>query len=93
MPQVNKELLKCARKGGPNEEVFLKLANSVEEFASSLLEPLKTDQYAREDFQKSADFFIKEATKSKMKKVSVTITTVVFIFLVPRLLRCCISGL
>lgn len=92
MPQVNKELLKCARKGGPNEEVFLKLANSVEEFASSLLEPLKTDQYAREDFQ-SADFFIKEATKSKMKKVSVTITTVVFIFLVPRLLRCCISGL
>ena len=93
MPQVNKELLKCARKGGPNEEVFLKLANSVEEFASSLLDPLKTDQYAKKDFQESADFFVNEATKSKMKKVSVTITTAVFICLVPRLFRCCNSGL
>ena len=70
MPQVNKELRNRARKGGPNEEVFLKLGNSVEEFASSLLDPLKTDQHAKEDFQESADFFVKEALKSKMKKVS-----------------------
>ena len=84
MPQVNKELRNRARRRGPNEEEFLKLANSVEEFASSLLDPLRTDKYAKHDFQASADFLVEESTKSKMKKVRVTHRDIVLMWLVAR---------
>ena len=47
-----------------------KLADSVDEFASSLIDPLKSDKPSREAFGDSLDSVIEKAIKHKEMKVN-----------------------
>ena len=67
--QVSFELRKLADSKGPDEERFNQLANSVEEFTSCLLDPLRADQRRREEFGDALDDILDEAIQLQQKKV------------------------
>lgn len=67
--QVSFELRKLADDKGPDEERFTQLANSVEEFTSALLDPLKADKRRREEFGDALDDILDDAIRLKQKKV------------------------
>ena len=67
--QVSFELRKLADSKGPDEERFNQLANSVEEFTSCLLDPLRADQRRREEFGDALDDILDDAIQLQQKKV------------------------
>ncbi|KAJ7330695.1 hypothetical protein OS493_021622 [Desmophyllum pertusum] len=48
--KVNFELRRLAEKKGPDKERFNQLANSIEEFTISLLDPMRRDEGWRKQF-------------------------------------------
>ena len=69
LPQVNFELRRLAGKKGPDEEDFTKLANSVDEFTSCLLDPLKSNTEDRHAFGNSLDYLLDAGIELEQKKV------------------------
>ena len=61
-----------ARQDRPDVEEIDKLANSVEEFTSSLLDPLKSDKLEREAFGDTLDLILDKAIEHNQEKVSET---------------------
>ena len=60
-----------AKCKGSEGEMFNKLANSVEDFTTRLLDPMQSDQYQREGFGYFIlDDILDEAIDLKQKKVS-----------------------
>ena len=66
---MNFKLHGLARRKGSGEEDFTKLANSVGEFASCLLDPLKSRKGARHAFGDSLDYLLEAGIEMKQKKV------------------------
>ena len=66
---MSSELRRLADSKGPDEERFNELANSVEEFTSSLLDPLRAEQRRREEFGVALDEILDDAIQLKQKKV------------------------
>ena len=62
-------LRRRAGKNGPDAEEFTKLANSVDEFTSSLLNPLKSNIESRHAFADSLDHVMDAAIEMEQKKV------------------------
>lgn len=60
-----------ARKDRPDVEELKKLANSVEEFTTCLIDPLKSDTDDREAFGDSLDLIIDKAIEYNQGKVTV----------------------
>lgn len=58
-----------ARQERPDVEELKKLANSVDEFTTSLIDPLKSDRPSREAFGNSLDSIIDKAIEYKQMKV------------------------
>ena len=58
-----------ATKGGPDEQEFRKLAKDVEQFAVSLVDPLKSDDGKRKKFGVEIDRFADLAIEKGQKKV------------------------
>lgn len=58
-----------ARQDRPDVEELGKLANSVEEFTTCLIDPLKSDTKEREAFGETLDLIIDKAIKYKQRKV------------------------
>ena len=69
LTQVSFRLRRLAEKKGPDEDDFTKLANSVDEFTSCLLDPLKTNTEARHDFGDSLDYLVDAGINLEQKKV------------------------
>lgn len=67
--QMNFEVRRRADKKGPDEEEFNKLAHSVDEFTSSLLNPLKSNAENRRIFADSLDNVMENAIELEQKKV------------------------
>ena len=67
--RVNFKLHRLARRKGSGEEDFTKLANSVGEFTSCLLDPLKSRKEARHAFGDSLDYLLEAGIEMKQKKV------------------------
>ena len=67
--QASFALRQRADKKGPDEEEFTKLANSVDEFSYSLLNPLKSDIAFRHAFADSLDHVMDTAIEKEQKKV------------------------
>ncbi|KAJ7386822.1 hypothetical protein OS493_006852 [Desmophyllum pertusum] len=67
--KVNFELRKLADSKGPDENRFNQLANSVEEFTTSFLDPLRSDQRWREEFGDGLDEILEDAIQLEQKKV------------------------
>ena len=59
-----------ARQERPDAEEMEKKATLVEEFATTLLDPLKSDDEQREDFADSLDSIIDKAIRYKQMKVN-----------------------
>jgi len=59
-----------ARQGRPDVEELKKLANSVDEFTTSLIDPLKSNKQSREAFGDSLDSIIDKAIEDKQMKVN-----------------------
>lgn len=59
-----------ARQERPDVEELNKLANSVDEFTTSLIDPLKSDKPSREAFGDSLDSIIDKAIEYKQMKVN-----------------------
>ena len=66
---MNFELRRSAGKKGPDEDDFTMLANSVDEFTSCLLEPLKSNTEARHAFGDSLDDIVDVGIEWEQKKV------------------------
>ena len=66
---MNFELHRLAGRKGSDEEDFTKLANSVDEFTSCLLDPLKSRKEARHAFGDSLDYLLEVGIEMKQKKV------------------------
>ena len=66
---MNFELRRLAEKKGPDEEDFTKLANSVDEFTSCLLDPLKSNTEDRHAFGNSLDYLLDAGIELEQKKV------------------------
>ena len=66
---MNFKLHRLAGRKGSDEEDFTKLANSVDEFTSCLLDPLKTNTEARHAFGDSLDYLLEAGIEMKQKKV------------------------
>lgn len=62
-------LRRRADKRGPDAEEFTKLANSVDEFTCSLLNPLKSHIESRHAFADSLDHVMDAAIEMEQKKV------------------------
>ncbi|CAH3032231.1 unnamed protein product, partial [Porites lobata] len=62
------ELRRLAGKKGPDEEDFTKLANSVDEFTSCLLDPLKSNTESRHAFGDSLDYLLDAGIELEQKK-------------------------
>jgi len=67
--QASFELRQRADKKGPEEEELTKLANSVDEFSYSLLNPLKSNIEFRHAFADSLDDVMDKAIEKEQKKV------------------------
>ena len=67
-------------------EELKKLANSVDEFTTSLIDPLKSDKPSREAFGDSLDSIIDKAIEYKQMKVN-KLYTCRLVFLFPN--KCC----
>ena len=59
-----------ARQERPDVEELKKLANSVDEFTTSLIDPLKSDKPSRDAFGDSLDSIIDKAIEYKQMKVN-----------------------
>ena len=68
-PQVSYKLRNLAKERGAEEAEFTNLANSVEEFSKTLLDPLKFDDDTRDAFGASVDVVLDKAIECKQKKV------------------------
>ena len=68
--QVSGFLQNKARQERPDVEELKKLANSVDEFTTSLIDPLKSDKPSREAFGDSLDSIIDKAIEYKQMKVN-----------------------
>lgn len=66
---MNFELRRVADSKGPDEDRFNQLANSVEEFTTCLLNPLKSDEQGREEFGDALDEILEDAIQLEQKKV------------------------
>lgn len=70
LKQVNFELRRLAKKKGPDIERFNQLANSVEEFTTSLLDPMRSDEGLRKQFgDYLLDEILDDAVEFEQKKV------------------------
>lgn len=69
MFQTNFELRRLAREKGPSEEEFTRLANSVDQFTSCLLDPLKSHTEASHAFGDSLDDVMDAGIEWEQKKV------------------------
>ena len=67
--QASSALRRRADQKGPDEEEFTKLANSVDEFSYSLLNPLKLHVELRHAFADSLDDVMDKAIDMEHKKV------------------------
>ena len=67
--QASSALRRIADQKGPHEEQFIKLANSVDEFSYSLLNPLTSDEELRHAFADSLDDVMDAAIEMEQKKV------------------------
>ena len=67
--KANFELRRLADSKGPDEKRFSLLANSVEEFTTCLLEPLRSDERGREEFGDCLDEILEDAIQLEQKKV------------------------
>ena len=65
------ELRNLSRKKGPSEEDFASLANSVDQFSFSLLDPLKSNDEARHVLGDSIDDILDSAINWEQKRVNV----------------------
>ena len=54
----------------PDVEELVKLAHSVDEFTTCLIDPLKSDSQAREAFGDSLDLIVDKAIEHKQMKVT-----------------------
>lgn len=54
---------------GPDENRFNQLANSVEEFTTTMLDPLRSNQRRREEFGDDLDEILEDAIRLEQKKV------------------------
>ena len=66
---MNFKLRRLAGEKGPDEEDFTKLANSVDEFTSCLLDPLKSKTEDRHSFGNSLDYLLDVGIELEQKKV------------------------
>ena len=66
---MNFKLHRLAGRKGSGEEDFIKLANSVDEFTTCLLDPLKSEKEARHAFGDSLDYLLEAGIEMKQKKV------------------------
>lgn len=69
--QTSFELRCLANEKGPSEEDFTELANSVDQFTSSLIDPLKSNTEARHAFGDSLDDVMDAAINWEQKKVNI----------------------
>ena len=67
---MSNDLRNKARQERPDVEEMKKLASSVDEFTSTLIDPLKSDKPSREAFGDSLDFIIDKAVEYKQMKVN-----------------------
>ena len=75
---MNFEVRRRADEKGPDEEEFNKLAHSVDEFTSSLLNPLKSNAENRQIFADSLDDIMENAIELEQKKVNKPVGSVIF---------------
>ena len=66
---MNFKLHRLAERRGSDKEDFTKLANSVDEFTSCLLDPLKSKKEERHAFGDSLDYLLEAGIEKKQKKV------------------------
>lgn len=66
---MNFELRRLANSKGPDGNRFIQLANSVENFTSRLLDPLKSDECRREEFGDGLEEILEDAIHLQQKKV------------------------
>ena len=71
MLQANFKLRLLAKAKGPSEEEFTELANSVDQFTSCLIDPLKSNTEACHAFGDSLDHIMDAGIKWKQKKVNI----------------------
>ena len=74
---MNFEVRRRADEKGPDEKEFNKLAHSVDEFTSSLLNPLKSNAENRQIFADSLDDVMENAIELEQKKVNKPVGTVI----------------
>ena len=67
---MSNDLRNKARQERPDVEEMKKLADSVDEFTSTLIDPLKSNKPSREAFGDSLDSVIDKAIKYKQMKVN-----------------------
>ena len=63
------KLQNLAKKRDPDEAEYTNLANSVDKFTKTLLDPLKFDEDTRDAFIASVDVVLDKAVKCEQKKV------------------------
>lgn len=69
--QASFELRCLANKKGPSEDDFTKLANSVDQFTSCLIDPLKSNTEARHTFGDSLDDVMDSVINWEQKRVTI----------------------
>ena len=68
--QVNFKIRNLAKNMGPDKERFNQLANTVEEFTTTLLDPLRSDEDRRKQFgDHILDNVLEVAIANEQKKV------------------------
>lgn len=67
---MSHELQKLISLRGPDEQEFLTLQKNVNEFAVSLIEPLKADDGERDAFGTGVESFVQMAITKEQKKVN-----------------------
>ena len=75
------KLKSVAHDERPDVEELKSLANSVEEFTTCLIDPLKSDKPSRESFGESLDSIIDEAIQNKQMKVKMLWLKVMYEFI------------
>ena len=66
---MNKILSDSAHIANPEKDEIEKLVNSMNEFTSALINPLKSDKDTRIKFQSCFDYVVDQAIDAEQKKV------------------------
>ena len=77
---MSKQLRILSKRRGPEQKEYERLADRVDEFATSLIDPLKSYDEKSHCFRRSLDCAVDKAIDCEQKKVNFMITIYLFLF-------------